>query len=273
MLPKRNSTDEIGVRAAFARKIARRAGGKAKRLFSHPRRLTAQVKSSPQDLVSEADRSVEAYLRHQISSHFPDDAIIGEENVPTDGRSAFKWVIDPIDGTMAFLTGQPNWTVSIAVLEGDELVAGVVFAPVLKEIYHAMRGQGAWLNGRQLLMPDDWTIATIPVGFGATERADADQAGEFVTRLYREGGVIFRVGSGALMLAYVAASRLCGYYDPRLFSWDCMAGLLLIREAGGQAEFTGTLLDPGPIWAGNAHVFADLKRISEAAEPEAGARR
>lgn len=141
MLPKRNSTDEIGVRAAFARKIARRAGSKAKRLFSHPRRLTAQVKSSPQDLVSEADRSVEAYLRHQISSHFPDDAIIGEENAPTDGRSTFKWVIDPIDGTMAFLTGQPNWTVSIAVLEGDELVAGVVFAPVLKEIYHAMRGR------------------------------------------------------------------------------------------------------------------------------------
>ena len=255
-------SDAVAGRRALAERIAREAAARACAFLACPEELDSLQKTSSQDLVSAADKAAEAYMREMIDAHFPTDGIVGEEAGCTSGTSGFDWVIDPIDGTMAFLVGQPNWTVSVAVLKGGEPVAGVVMAPIFDEIYVAQEGRGATLNGKALVVKPDWTIRSTAVGFGATERADPVAAGTFLTRLYQEGGVMFRVGSGALMLAYVAANRLAGYYDPMLFCWDCMAGLVLIREAGGVADFGGTLLQPGPIWAGNTRVFADLKRLS-----------
>jgi myo-inositol-1(or 4)-monophosphatase len=223
---------------------------------------SALAERMAQDIVSAADEATEAFLREMIQQHFPADGIVGEEEGSTTGSSGFDWVIDPIDGTMAFLVGQPNWTVSVAVLHNGEPVIGVVAAPMFDEIYVGRSGGGATLNDRPLAINPDWTIRSTTVGFGGTERANPRHVGGFVTRLYQEGGVIFRVGSGALMLAYVAANRLAGYYDPTLFCWDCMAGMVLIREAGGLVEFAGSLSEPGEIWAGNSNVFQDLKRIS-----------
>jgi myo-inositol-1(or 4)-monophosphatase len=251
-------------RLALAKRIARSAGAKARSFLARPADLVAEEKNSSQDLVSEADRAVETYLRRRISRAFADDGIVGEEAGSTHGRSGFDWVIDPIDGTMAFLVGQPNWTVSIAVVHDGRPVVGVVYAPVMRELYAAAEGSGATLNDQRLAINPDWTIRSTTIGYGGTERADPEEVGRFVTRLYREGGVIFRVGSGALMLAYVAANRLAGYYDPTLFAWDCLAGVMLIREAGGKADFAGDLDRPGPIWAGNTQVFEDLKRLSGA---------
>ncbi|MDO1583379.1 inositol monophosphatase family protein [Rhizobium oryzicola] len=253
---------DVTTRRALAESIARQAGEKARSFLANPEKLGWVEKASSQDIVSAADEATETYLRGMIQQAFPDDGIVGEEAGSTTGNSGFDWVIDPIDGTMAFLVGQPNWTVSIAVLHEGEPVIGVVVAPMLGETYVGCAGEGSTLNGRRLVLNQDWTIRSTTIGFGGTERADPLQIGAFVTRLYQEGGVLFRVGSGALMLAYVAANRLAGYYDPTLFCWDCMAGMVLIREAGGIVEFAGNLSQPGPIWAGNAQVFSDLKRLS-----------
>ncbi|WP_137132689.1 inositol monophosphatase [Rhizobium sp. FY34] len=252
---------DVSARLGLAKKIAHSAGAKARAFLARPQDLMSQQKVSTQDLVSAADTVVEAHIRRMIRRSFPDDGLVGEEAGSSHGGSGFDWVIDPIDGTMAFLVGQPNWTVSIAVMHEDRPIAGIVYAPMLRELYTAEEGKGAYLNDRRLTIRQDWTIRSTTIGYGATERADPDEAGRFVARLYREGGVLFRVGSGALMLAYVAANRLAGYYDPTLFAWDCLAGVILVREAGGKAHFSGNLQQPGPIWAGNDHVFAELKRL------------
>ncbi|MBS9477581.1 inositol monophosphatase family protein [Ancylobacter radicis] len=261
---KQDETDPLAQRFAVAQALARRAGNTARRFFLRPESLTPELKSSSQDLVSEADRTVEAWLRSAIARHFPDDGIVGEEEAATAGTSGYVWVVDPIDGTMPFLVGQPNWCVSIGLAQAGRPVAGAIYAPMLRELYAAMEGGGAFLNGRRLEMNADWTLTSTTIGFGATQKATPQEVGRFVEGLYREGGVLFRIGSGALMLAYVAANRIAGYYDPMLYCWDCWAGAVLIREAGGEVTFAGDLARPGPIWAGNASVHADLKRLSGA---------
>ncbi|WP_428029383.1 inositol monophosphatase family protein [Ancylobacter sp.] len=255
-------TDPLLIRQALAEKLARGAGARARKFFLQRDTLHPELKSDSQDLVSEADRSIEAWLRRAIGRQFPGDGIVGEEEAATEGTSGFVWVIDPIDGTMPFLVGQPNWTVSIGLARGTEPVAGVIYAPMLRELYSAVAGGGARLNGRVLTMNPDWTIASTTIGFGATQKAPAKEVGAFVEGLYRGGGVLFRVGSGALMLAYVAANRLAGYYDPTLHCWDCWAGIVLVREAGGLVTFDGDFTHPGAMWAGNAKVHAELRRLS-----------
>lgn len=258
------SASALRQRHAAAQLLARGAGNRAKRFFLNRDMLHPELKSASQDLVSEADRTVEAWLRKAIRRQFPDDGIVGEEEAASAGTSGFVWVIDPIDGTMPFLVGQPNWTVSIGLARDGAPVAGAIHAPMLGEIYAAVAGGGATLNGRPLAMNPDWTVASTTVGFGATQRSDAAAVGRFMAGLYAAGGVVFRVGSGALMLAYVAANRIAGYYDPGLHCWDCWAGMVLIREAGGVVTFEGGLDTPGPIWAGNATVHAQLREISGA---------
>lgn len=258
-------SDALAQRIAVAERLARSAGNVARRFFLRPETLHPELKSSSQDLVSEADRTVETRLRRAIARHFPMDGVVGEEEAATEGSSGYVWVVDPIDGTMPFLVGQPNWCVSIGLAYRQKPVGGVIYAPVLRELYSARAGGGAYLNGRRLAMNPDWTLTSTTIGFGATQKAAPGEVGAFVEGLYREGGVLFRVGSGALMLAYVAANRIAGYYDPMLYCWDCWAGMALIEEAGGAVSFAGDLATPGPIWAGNARVHADLKRLSGAA--------
>jgi len=253
---------QLDRRLAAAETLAQGAGERALAFFHRRESLTTELKSSSQDLVSEADRTVEAWLRQEIGRQFPEDGIVGEEEETVSGRSGYDWVIDPIDGTMPFLVGQPNWVVSIGLALNQQPVVGAVYAPILRELYSARLGGGAHLNGRPLAINRDWTLSSTTVGFGATQKAGAAETGAFVEALYREGGVLFRVGSGALMLAYVAANRLAGYYDPLLHCWDCWAGIVLIREAGGEAVFDGDLTRPGSIWAGNERVYADLVRLS-----------
>ncbi len=255
--------EDVDRRREVAERVAKIAGEKAKAFLAHPEKLHTSRKASSQDLVSAADMATEIYLRQAISRSFPDDGILGEEAGATDGTTGFNWVIDPIDGTMAFLVGQPNWTVSVAVLFDGQPVIGAVFAPMLGEFFVGQTGRGASFNTIPIAINQEWTIRSTTIGYGASTRADPVEAGLFVTRLYQEGGVMFRVASGALMLAYVAANRLAGYYDPSLFCWDCMAGIVIIREAGGVAEFSGNLREPGSIWAGNPIVYSQLKQLSD----------
>lgn len=254
-------TDPIDSRFALARTIATKGAAAAMAYFNARDTLIIEDKVNPQDMVSQADKEVELLLRAEITAAFPDDSILGEEGGAADGSSGFTWVLDPIDGTSPFLAGLPHWGVVIAVLEGDETVAGVIAQPMAKETFTARIGAGAWLNDVPMRVGTDLRINTCNVGMGISHRSPVAPFVDAIDSVLRAGGMFYRNGSGAVMLASVAAGRLGGYYEPHMNPWDCLAGLLMIREAGGQ-----TLpFPPGPqggiVLAAAPGVYAPLSRI------------
>lgn len=239
--------DQIQLRHLHACKLARQAGAKALAFFNHRDDLLIEAKASSQDVVSRADREVEALIRDAISTSFINDAIIGEEADPTAGNSGFTWVIDPIDGTMPFLSGLPHWCVAIAVVYEGRTVAAATFAPIRETLYDACSGVGFCVNGIPYKISSELTIADAMTAIGANHRTPPAHAGEVIERLLCAGGAFFRNGSGAMMLADVAAGHLAGYYEPHMQAWDCLGGLLMIEEAGGQtlAFDMATMLSSG----------------------------
>lgn len=255
---------EINARLALALAAAKAAGALAMIHWQGRDALVIETKASRQDMVSEADRAVEALIRETVSRTFPDDGFLGEEYGETPGRSGFDWVIDPIDGTSPFLHGMPNWCVSIAVTQGERTVIGVIAVPTHGETYHAWLGGGAWLDGQRLTLDPRLALGNAATGIGASHRTDPDWIARVTGDLAREGGMFFRNGSGALMLAYVAAGRLAGYLEPHMHAWDCLAGLLLVREAGGRTapypEGEGRR-DGGPVLAAAPGAWDALDRL------------
>ncbi|RMF35728.1 MAG: inositol monophosphatase [Alphaproteobacteria bacterium] len=238
-----------GLRAEAAQAIARKAGAAALALFRQRDSLVIEAKANPQDVVSRADREVETLIRDEVARAFPQDGFLGEEYGETAGSSGFTWVIDPIDGTSPFLHGMPYWCVSIAVAQGSEAVAAAICDPNAGEVFAGTAGGGATLNGVPLRLDPALTLATGLVGVGASHRTPPEPVGRFIATLIAEGGMYFRHGSGALMLAAVSAGRLAAYWEPHMHPWDCMAGLLLVREAGG---WTRDYPGPGPLAQGGA---------------------
>lgn len=236
--------DETGARLALAREVAESAGALAFDYWSRREALAVEAKATALDIVSEADRSVERAIRAAVDAAFPGDGFLGEEYGLTPGGSGFTWVVDPIDGTVPFLHGMPNWCISIAVQRGAETVAGVIAVPTHGEVYAARVGGGAVLNDRPLAIPAEIGMLNAAVGIGASHRTPPEIAAGAVARLLADGGMFFRNGSGALMLAYVAAGRLAAYYEPHMHPWDCLAGLLIVREAGGRTAPFGSPDDP-----------------------------
>lgn len=254
----------IAERFELARVIAREGGAVALKYFRNRETLRIDAKTNGQDVVSIADKEVETLLRRRISEVFPDDGILGEEYGIENGSSGFTWVMDPIDGTSPFVFGIPAWCVSIALMREDTIVAGVIYAPTRDELFSAMRGGGAHLNGTPLSVLAEATIKTGVVGLGANHRVPSATVSTFVGRLLDEGGMFIRNGSGALMLAYVAAGRLVAYWEPHMNAWDCFAGLLLVEEAGGWAEdprHWPSLEKGGIVLAGAPGAKADLHRL------------
>ena len=229
-------TDPVAARAAFASDLAHRAGELALHHFRNRATLKVETKAGALDLVSVADRAVEDMIRAEIARAFPDDAILGEEGGAAPGRSGLTWIIDPIDGTVPFLMGLPHWCVVIALAEGPETLAGAIDVPVTGERFAARAGHGATLDGARLRLDADRRIDQFPIGVGASERADPAAIAGIVRRLMEAGSVFYRNGSGANMLASVAAGRLGGFVEPAMNPWDSVAGLLMIREAGGIAQ-------------------------------------
>lgn len=242
--------EHIATRYDAAQEIAREAGELALGHFRNRDRLTSERKGV-QDIVSVADREVEAFIRDRLASRFPKDDFLGEESGLSeagDGSGSGIWVVDPIDGTACFLTGIPAWSVSIAYVSGGEITLGVIADPCADNIYSAARGAGAWLDGTRLSASSATKITDGSVGMGFSHRSKPSELISFASALLAAEGMYFRNGSGALMLAYVAAGRLIGYYEPHINSWDCLAGIALVREAGG---WTSDFLANEGIYRGN----------------------
>jgi myo-inositol-1(or 4)-monophosphatase len=226
-------------RLDFARHLAERAGVLGMEFFKKLDSLTIESKGH-QDMVSEADREVELFVRREIAKAYPDDGIIGEEHAPAKGSTGYTWVIDPIDGTANFVRGIPAWCVVIACARDGEAVVGVIHEPSTGETFHGRLGGGAFVNGRPIRTSAATSIEEGSVGTGFSNRADTENVAVLIRKLLADGGVFFRNASGALMLAYVAAGRLLGYVEEHMNAWDCLAGMLLVEEAGG------TVVKPDP---------------------------
>ncbi|WP_294641346.1 inositol monophosphatase [uncultured Aureimonas sp.] len=257
----------VADRQSLAEAIAREGGRVALAYFRDRSRLTIDQKMNGQDVVSIADKEVETLLRERIAARFPDDGLLGEEYGLQDGSSGFRWVMDPIDGTSPFVFGIPAWCVSIAVMEGETIVAGVIYAPTTDELYSARRGGGATLNGRPIRVSGEATLQTGILGLGANHRVPSTVVSRAIGRLLDEGGMFIRNGSGALMMAYVAAGRLAAYWEPHMNAWDCYAGFVLIEEAGGwivDPSGWSAMMAGGPVVVGSPGTRSDLLRIIDA---------
>jgi myo-inositol-1(or 4)-monophosphatase len=250
-------------RLDFAKELAERAGRLGMDYFGKLDSLTIESKGH-QDMVSQADREVELFVRRELAKAYPDDGVIGEEHAPTNGSTGYTWVIDPIDGTANFVRGIPAWCVVIACAKDGVTVTGVIHEPSTGETFYGSKGGGAFLNGKPIKVSASKSLSDGSIGVGYASRQRNSNVPALIADLIGQGGVFFRNASGALMLAYVASGRLIGYVEQHMNSWDCIAGLLLIEEAGGiiVAPDPKTVLAEGTgIVAGGPGVFEAIKKL------------
>lgn len=227
--------ESLQSRYELARAVAYHAGRRALAMFRHRDTLAVEHKGV-QDVVSVADREIEQLIRARVRAAFPNDAFVGEESAAdAHGVETARvvWVVDPIDGTSCFLNGMYAWCVSIGVMVDGQPVIGAVYDPNIDELFHAARGFGAWAGETRLAASGAQTLRDGVLGVGFSHRVGTDTFVPFLQRVLEDGGMFIRNGSGALMMAYVAAGRLIGYYEPHINAWDCLAGIVLVREAGG----------------------------------------
>lgn len=222
-------------RMELATRVVRAAGRLAGAYFADLSNLRVSRKGH-QDFVSAADFAVEQFMREQLLSEFPDDSIVGEEQQNIHGTSGFTWVIDPIDGTSNFVNNIPAWAVVLAGVENGRVVSGYIYDFCHDELYIAEKGEGATLNGTRLWMDVNADLHNGSIGYGFSNRRQYRGTVRFIELLLEQGGVFTRNGSGALSLAHVAAGRSIGYVEEHMNAWDCLAGQLLVLEAGGAIE-------------------------------------
>lgn len=216
--------------------VARSAGELAHGYFDRAASLTIEHKGT-QDLVSEADRETESLITRELLTAFPDDGFMGEEHGLTPGaEGAGAWVVDPIDGTQPFLLGLPTWCISIAYVVDGRVEIGVLHNPALGDMYAARFGHGATHNGVGMQVSSATALDQGLTGVGCSPRTGADDLARIMHRLRSVGGMYQRTGSGALNLAYVATGQHIGYVERHIHSWDCLAALCLITEAGGRTS-------------------------------------
>ena len=216
--------------------LIRQAGAHAQAL----RDAGLQVdKKSRQDFVSQADLAVEQQIKGWLQAHFPQEGFLGEES-GFAGDEQTVWVLDPVDGTTNFILGMDYWCLYLAtfafatgvsfIVKYEGFIVGLVFV-----FFFAARGEGAYLNDQRLTLREPDPDAVV-VGMGRSSRAPASDYARAIATLLDAGLEYRRFGAGALMLAHVAAGQLHAYYEAHMNSWDALAGMLLIEEAGGKCN-------------------------------------
>ena len=253
---------------------ADKAGRRLVRDFGEVEQLQVSRKG-PADFVSSADLRAEKILRESLSQAHPDFGFLMEESGESKGKDPrHRWIVDPLDGTTNFLHGLPHFCISIALERDGQVVAGIVYDPVKDELYWAERGIGAYVNDRRLRVSARGRVrdAIFATGIPFLGIQDGPGHEKFLGQL---GGVmaecagVRRFGSAALDLAYVAAGRYEGYWENGLNPWDVAAGVLLVREAGGQvSDIAGRRYELGApdICAGNDQLHQPLRKLLRSAK-------
>lgn len=248
----------------------RKAGRALARDFGEVEQLQVSVKG-PGDFVSAADRKSEETLFAELSRARPGYGFIMEERGTVEGTDAANtWVVDPLDGTTNFLHGIPLFCISLALVRNGVPVAGVIFNPVMDELYVAESGQGAYLNDRRIRVAARKKLADSVVCCGLPHMGRGDHA-QFVRELEKaqpQVAGLRRTGSAAIDLAWVAAGRFDAFWERNLSAWDMAAGIIMVREAGGYVsdlDDRDAMLEKGHIIAGNELIRRDLQKLLKAA--------
>lgn len=247
--PPAIASRDIPANALAICEAAARAGGRV--LLDWVGRFGVSNKG-PRDLVTEADLASQREIRRIVMEAFPDHGFIGEESLPEDAgngppagqpsatRPAYRWMVDPLDGTSNYVHGFPAWCVSVALTIGDEILVGAIHDPQRDECFTAQLGVGAWLNGkpvavsRCLLLSD----ALVALSFPPHTTADSVAVADFLAVVPHVHSAR-RTGSTAINLAWLACGRLDAFWVRRIACWDVAAGLLIFREAGGSISGFG----------------------------------
>jgi myo-inositol-1(or 4)-monophosphatase len=246
---------------------ALRAGKIITRQFEQLDKLTIYEKGL-NDLVTMVDKAAEETIMESIYKAYPNHSILGEESGFHPGNE-FTWVIDPLDGTMNYVHGFPQFAVSIGIKHKDHLEHGVVYDPLSQDLYTATRGGGAYLNNRRIRVSERADLKGALIGSALPfHDRDATPHGiahlEMLQEIFMKGADLRKIGSAALNLAYVASGKLDGFWESHLKEWDIAAGALIVREAGGfVSDFNGEngFLESGNIVAGTRKVHTELLQI------------
>jgi myo-inositol-1(or 4)-monophosphatase len=280
----------------FTVALARRTGERLREVLGRLPRGQVAFKGC-RDMVTAADREAQRFIAAQIEARFPADAIVAEESLRRGGSSGRVWIVDPLDGTTNFVHGHPMFCVSLALAEGftdgpvpeesacdgqtsgyfpagklPRLRAAAICAPILGETYWAERGGGSWLNGSRLTASGEGDLGRMLVATGfAYRRNELKNSNlENFSRVALEVQGIRRGGSAALDLCYVAAGRFDAFWELYLKPWDVAAGMLLVREAGGEVtDLAGRDrgLEGVAVLAGGEKARAALEPILEGPDP------
>lgn len=242
---------------------ARKAAKALIRDFGEVEQLQVSRKG-PADFVTKADLKADKILRDELMKARPHYCLISEEGGAIDGPDkSHKWYVDPLDGTTNFLHGIPHWSISIGLEREGQLVAGLVYAPLSNDMFMAEKGQGSWLNDRRMRVSGRREISDALLSTGIPARGTGGYA-EFskeLTKAMTHTAGVRRYGSAALDLAWVAAGRYDGFWERGLKSWDVAAGVVLVREAGGQVsglDGGSGYLEGGQILASNNHLHSAM---------------
>jgi myo-inositol-1(or 4)-monophosphatase len=226
----------MAARFVAAQAVAREAGKLAMELRRGPEAAFGVTGKGTLDFATEADRAVERLVIEQLGKRFG-DSVVGEEYGETGpgetgGGAERLWVVDPIDGTFNFMHGVPVWCISLALLDKGEIELGVIYNPDTREMFAARRGRGAVCNDQPIRVSGGHHAAPL-IEIGASNRRPVADYLDLIGRTFAAGCEFRRFGSGALGMASVACGRTDGYLELHINSWDVLAGILLVREAGG----------------------------------------
>ena len=190
----------------------------------------------PKDIVTDVDIEIEKLIFEQLTNHYPEMSMIGEESFTGEMPSGFVWVVDPIDGTRNFAAGIPIFSIVVALSYEGEVVAGANFDPKKNELFMAERGKGAFLNGKQINISEKTEIEKSIIGMDLSYDDNGGKFGfEIIQKLWPDIQTVRIIGSSALGISYVAGGRTDLYFNYNLKPWDIAAGILLVEEAGGVA--------------------------------------
>ena len=204
-------------------------------------------KEGVNNLVTEADHAAEKAIIDVIKEAHPDHFILSEETGEIRTDSEYKWIIDPIDGTVNFANGIPLCCVSIGLEKEGKMILGSVYNPFMNELYFAQSGMGAYLNDKRIHVGNKETVlkSCLVTGFPYTYLDEPNGPIQVFEKLIRQGIPVRRLGSAAIDLCWVAAGRFDGFYEHKLQAWDSAAGFLMVEEAGGKVtDFEGNCYSP-----------------------------
>ncbi len=253
-----------------ASRAAQAAGSRIARHVGCP--ATVETKRSAIDLVTEIDRACELLIRRRLQRASPECGFLGEEYGEHPPHSPVRWIVDPLDGTNNFVHGLPLFGVSIALEDRGEIVAGVIYDPLRRELFTALKDGGAFLNGKPIRVSSTPTLARslLSTGFSAKFLTQRQPYLGWFEACQRRSHGVRRLGSTVISLASIAAGRLDGFYEQDLWPWDVAAGLLLITEAGGRvSDFAGRppRIADGRLVASNGKIHRELLQVLNHAQP------